>query len=166
MLFCVMVWPSSAQGNRPYARPTRQAVYIVVTPSPENSIFCPLCFQSLAHSFGASFFTTPLQSVRSALFTENTGGGYTPQESPHVFKLLRTLQDSDCPKLARRSSLARSCTRQAAEAGRPVDVPLDLRCFPTENAVYLFSLHTVVRVFRTQRGGVHPTPVDQAKKGS
>jgi hypothetical protein len=88
-----MVWPSPAQGIRPYAPRTGQIVYIVVTPSLGNSIFCSLCFQSLAHSFAASFFATPLQSAFSALFAKNTGGGYTPQNSPHVFKDLRTLAD-------------------------------------------------------------------------
>jgi hypothetical protein len=87
-----MVWPSSAQGIRPYASRTSQTVCIVVTPSPENSIFWPLCFQSLAHSFAGVFSTTPLQSYSSALFAKNTGGGYTLTNSPHVFKGLRTLQ--------------------------------------------------------------------------
>jgi hypothetical protein len=73
-----MVWPSPAHGHRPYAPRTRQTVSIV-TPSPEHSISCPLCFQSLAHSFASSFFATPLQSVRSALFAQNARGGYTPQ---------------------------------------------------------------------------------------
>src|SRR5579864_2565568 len=88
-----MVWPSSAQGIRPYASRTSQTVCIVVTPSPENSIFWPLCFQSLAHSFAGVFSTTPLQSYSSALFAQNTGGGYTPQNLPLVFKDLRTLQN-------------------------------------------------------------------------
>ena len=89
------------------ATPTHQTVSKLVTPNPENSIFCPLCFQSLAHSFlprakprGArsglfrtyilcshtltnsfarAHSTTPLQSVLSALFAQNTGGGYTPK---------------------------------------------------------------------------------------
>jgi hypothetical protein len=74
-----MVWPSSAQGNRPYAPQTRQTVCIVVTLSPENSFFCPLCFQSLTHSFASSFFATPLQSICSTLFAQNTRGGYTLQ---------------------------------------------------------------------------------------
>jgi hypothetical protein len=73
------------------APPTRHSVYKIVTPNSQNVVFCPFCFQSLAHSFAASFSTTPLQSVRSALFAGNTGGGYTPQSSPHVFKGLRTL---------------------------------------------------------------------------
>jgi hypothetical protein len=88
---CVMVWSSSAQGNRPYAPSTRQIVCIVVTPRPENGIFCSLCFQSLAHSFAGVFSTTPLQSYCSALFAKNTGGGYTPHNLLRVFKHLRTL---------------------------------------------------------------------------
>jgi hypothetical protein len=74
-----MVWSSPAQGNRPYAPSTRQTVCIVVTPSPENGIFRSLCFQSLTHSFAGVFSTTPLQSYSSALFAQNTGGGYTPE---------------------------------------------------------------------------------------
>src|SRR5579864_5742848 len=42
-----MVWLSPAQGNRPYAPRTGQTVYIVVTPYPENGIFCSLCFRQL-----------------------------------------------------------------------------------------------------------------------
>ena len=45
-----------------------------------------------------------------------------------------------------------------AEAGRPVGVPLEPRCFPTENALYPFSLYIVARLFSPQRGGVHPPP--------
>ena len=94
-----MVSAVSALGNCPYAPPTRQTVCIVVTPTPQNSIFCPLCFQSLAHSFAGVFSTTPLQSYSSALFAKNTGGGYTLTNSPHVFKGLRTLQVLICGDL-------------------------------------------------------------------
>src|SRR4029077_6919566 len=86
-----MVWSCSAQGFRPYAPSTRQTVCIVVTPSPENGIFCSLCFQSLTHSFAGVFSTTPLQSYSSALFAKNTGGGYTPCNLPLVFNRLKTL---------------------------------------------------------------------------
>ena len=41
---------------------------------------------------------------------------------------------------------------------RPVDAPLERRCFPTEKALYLFSLHIVAGLFPSQRGGVHPLP--------
>ena len=88
-----MVWLSSAQGIRPYAPPTPQTVCIVVSPTPENSIFCPLCFQSLAHSFGNGISATLLFSQASALFTQNTGGRYHPHDLPLVFKDLRTLTD-------------------------------------------------------------------------
>src|SRR5690349_19588413 len=81
---------SSAQGTRPYAHSTRQAVCKLVTPNSQNGIFCSLCFQSLAHSFGNGISATLLFSQASALFTQNTGGEYTPPESPHVFKRLRT----------------------------------------------------------------------------
>ena len=50
-----------------------------------------LSFLSLPHSFAESFSTTPLQSYSSALFAQNTGGGYTPRIPPHVFKGLRAL---------------------------------------------------------------------------
>src|SRR4029077_14898940 len=89
-----MVWSSSAQGIRPYAPSTRQTVCIVVTPSPENGIFCSLCFQSLTHCFAGVFSTTPLQSYSSALFAQNTGGGYIPLYRSFVFKALRTFTPS------------------------------------------------------------------------
>jgi len=111
-----MVWSSRAQGNRPYARPTRQAVCKLVTPNSQNSIFCSLCFQSLARSFASSFFTTPLQSVRSALFHKNTGGGYTSQNSLHVFNGLQTLQDS-----ARRGSPRVYLPSMGRRPARPAD---------------------------------------------
>src|SRR5579864_1176962 len=88
-----MVWLSPAQGNRPYAPRTGQTVCIVVTPYPENGIFCSLCFQYLTHSFAGVFSTTPLQSYCSTLFAKNTGGGYTPPSLPLVFKRLRTLKN-------------------------------------------------------------------------
>ena len=72
-----MVSALSALGSCPYARPTRHAVCKLVTSNSQNGIFRPLCFQSLAHSFAASVLATPLQSAFSALFAENTGGGYT-----------------------------------------------------------------------------------------
>jgi len=157
-----MFWSSSALGIRPNASSTGQAVCIQVTPSPENGIFCSLCFQSLTHSFARVFSTTPLQSCSSTLFAKNTGGGYIPPNLLFVFKGFRTLQNSACPKLAHRSSLARSCTRQAAEAGRPVVAPLEPRCFPTENALYLFSLLAVAGLFPSQRGGYTPLPLSRA----
>ena len=40
----------------------------------------------------------------------------------------------------------------------PVVVPLEPRCFSTGNAIYLFSLYIVIRLFPFKRGGVHPLP--------
>jgi hypothetical protein len=111
-----MVSAVSAQGNCPYAPSTRQTVCIVVTPSPENGGFCSLCFQSITHSFAGVFSTTPLQSYCSALFAQNTGGGYTPQNLPLVFKGLRTLAPN-----GEREGLPRLqpevCSRRADSAG-------------------------------------------------
>jgi len=148
-----MVWPSSAQGNRPYASQTRQAVCKLATPSSENAFFFPLSFQSLTHSFAGEHSTTSLQSYCSALFAKNMGGGYTPKNLPLVFNHFRTLQNSACPKLARRSSLARSCTRQAAEAGRPVGALLfSYRKWPLS----LFSSFHYGTLSFTTRGGYTP----------
>jgi len=41
---------------------------------------------------------------------------------------------------------------------RPVELPLEPRCAPVENIVYLLSLHAVTQLFASQRGGVHPPP--------
>jgi hypothetical protein len=73
-----MFWPSSAQGTRPYAPPTRQTVCIIVTPSPENGIFCPLCFQFLAHFY---------PELRGALLTQLLCNQFVPhslQKTPGV----------------------------------------------------------------------------------
>jgi len=89
-----MVWSSSAQSNRPYAPPTLQTVCKLVTPSSQNVVFCSFSFQSLAHSFAGAYSTTPLPSYSSALFAQNTGGGYIPPNLPFVFKSFRTLTPS------------------------------------------------------------------------
>jgi hypothetical protein len=136
-----------------------------VTPSPENGISCSLCFQSLAHSFAGVFLTTPLQSCCSALFDKNTGGGYTPRNSYHVFKRLRTLPpNGECEGV-----YPERCTRGASglfhcfvASLRPylsfVVASLESRCISTENVLYLFSVHVVTGLFPSQRGGVHPLP--------
>jgi catechol 2,3-dioxygenase-like lactoylglutathione lyase family enzyme len=108
-----MVWSSSAQGIRPYAPSTRQTVCKLVTPTPENSIFCPLCFQSLTHSFAGVFSTTPLQSYSSALFAQNTGGGYTLQDLLFIFKGLRTLAPN-----GQREGVTRLAPRSLFEGSR------------------------------------------------
>jgi hypothetical protein len=120
-----MVWTSSAQGIRPYAPLTRQTVCIVVTPTPEYIIFCPLCFQSLAHSFENGISAILLESCLSALFAQNTGGGYTPPISPHLFKRLRTLQDQWIPDTqAVRACGERSRTMRILNSpGRGLSVP-------------------------------------------
>jgi len=50
-----------------------------------------LSFHTLANSFAQAHSTTPLQSIRSALFSKNTGGGYIPQNLLRVFKHLQTV---------------------------------------------------------------------------
>ena len=85
-----MVSAVSALGIGPYAPPTRQAIYKLVTPSPENHVSYPPYFQSLAHSFGNEISATLLFSKVSALFSKNTGGGYPRQDLPLLSKDLRT----------------------------------------------------------------------------
>ena len=86
---------SSEQGNRPYASTTPDCLQT----SYLRPVFCSFSFQSLAHSFAGTHSTTPLHSYRSALFAENTGGGYIPRDLFFVFKRLRTLSPAcaSCP---------------------------------------------------------------------
>jgi hypothetical protein len=149
------------------APPTRQTVYIVVTPSPENGTFCSLCFQSLTHSFAGVFSTTPLQSYSSALFAQNTGGGYTLQDLLFIFKDLRTLPDlafvhptSSKWAFPGRSSLCASVSLWLSLSA--VGVPLEPRCTTTENAPYLHSVHIVTGLFLSPRGGYTPPPLSRA----
>jgi hypothetical protein len=178
-----MAWSSSAQGNRPYAPSTRRTVGIVVTPIPENGIFCSLCFQSLTHSFlprakprGARsvlfgsyilcshiltnsfalvFSTTPLQSYSSALFAKNTGGGYTPPSLPLVFKGLRTPKVLAFPELACRSRVIRGGrSSRWCPRCRPVGAPL---CNGGKRSLSRFSSYRCRHVCFTTRRGT-PTP--------
>src|SRR5579864_275139 len=172
----VMVWPSSAQGNRPYAPPTRQTVCKPVTPILRKPVFCSFCFQSLPDSLVRVHLTTPLQSVHSALFGQNTGGGYTACTLPPVFKHLRTPQDSARSGVSRLPAgiyflqmFSRLATRLSRAKSRglcpplsphwsPVLVSLHRRCFPTGNALHPFSLHIVAGIFPLNGGGVPPPP--------
>ena len=77
-----MIWPSLAQGYRPYAPGTCQTVCIVVTLNPEKCIFCPLCFQSLAHSFVKAAFDNffAINSFRT-LCEKHRGWVYPPNSA-------------------------------------------------------------------------------------
>jgi hypothetical protein len=86
-----MVWSSPAQGNRPYAPRTGQAVCIVVTPDPKSGVLYPSSFQSLAHSFENGNSATLVLSKGPALFVQNTWGRYLPPHLPFVFKGFGTL---------------------------------------------------------------------------
>jgi hypothetical protein len=130
----------------------------------------PLLPNSL-NSLALLFFHTLLRSGFLQLlsfqllpnsFAKTTGGGYTPKNLPLVFNHFRTLQNSAFPKLARRSSLARSCTRQAAEAGRPVVVPLEPRwssvVFPRKTLSISFPFMPLPDFFLHNEGGYTPHP--------
>ena len=163
-----MSWSSSALGIRPNASSTRQTVCYLVTPSPQNVVFYPFSFLSLAHSSARDHSATPLLSYSSALFSKNTGGGYTLRNSPPVFKRLRTLaplapnrlfEGSDFCEgawLALSLPAVAGCLRLQARWS-PVDAPLARRCFSTGNALDLFSIHVLTRLFSSQPGGT-PTP--------
>ncbi len=142
-----MFWSSSALGIRPNAPSTRQAVCKLVTTSPQNVVFYPSSLQSLAHSFAHKNLTTPLQSYCSALFSKNTGGGYTPKNLPLVFKHFRTLTTGPLWSLH-----------------SPVLVPLERRCFPMENGLYLFARHLAAGLYPSQGEGVH-TPIPLHSNG-
>jgi hypothetical protein len=86
-----MVSAAPSLGIGPCAPPTTQAVSKLVTSRPQNAIFYPSSFQSLAHSFENENSTTRLLSEGSALFVQNTGGRYLSHDLPLVFKDLRTL---------------------------------------------------------------------------
>jgi hypothetical protein len=129
MLKCFMFWPSSAQGNRPYASTTHQTVYKLVTSSLQNVAFCPFYFQSLAHSLAEAFSTTPLRSYCSALFAQNTGGGYIPHNLPLVFNALRTLARATSGLPTVTAARAEACCPGAAPL-QPVVVRLELPSSP------------------------------------
>jgi len=101
----------SSLGIGPCAPPTTQAVRKLVTPRPQNAIFYPSSFQSLAHSFENENFTTRLLSEGSALFVQNTGGRYLSHDLPLVFKDLRTLAPN-----GEREGVARLASKSLFEA--------------------------------------------------
>jgi hypothetical protein len=120
-----------------------------------------LYFLSLAHSFAVRFFPTPLQSICSALFHKNTGGGYIPRISPLVFKRLGTPQNSlrlhalPVPP----ESYVWFTHYLIAPLLRYISLCLSLesRCISMENASYPFSLPIVARLSPAQRRGyTHP----------
>ena len=94
-----------ALGNRPCAPPTCHNVCKLVTLSLKTPLSIPVSFQSLVHSFENETLTTLALSETSALFSNKTGGGYTPRNRPIVFKRLRTLRRV-FPELACRSNLS------------------------------------------------------------
>src|SRR5579863_2857439 len=53
---------------------------------PQNNVSYPFSFQSLAHSFGNEISATRVLSKPSALFTQNTGGRYSPPRSAFCFQ--------------------------------------------------------------------------------
>jgi len=100
--------------------------------------------------------TEKLGSLESTL-TKNRGAGAPLFACPLLAELPCR---SSC--LPAEAELACRSSRLHAEAGRPVGaavvVPLEPRCFPTEKALYPFSLHIATRHFPTQRRGYTPTP--------
>jgi hypothetical protein len=89
-----MVRLSSALGIRPHACTTRQSVYKLVSFRPQKAVLHPLSFL-LRTLWQRSIRQLLCNHNSSALFTENAGGGYTPNNVPLVFKGLRTLTPSD-----------------------------------------------------------------------
>ncbi len=157
-----MVWLSPAQGNRPYAPPTGQAVYKLVTPSPKNAVFYPFSFQSLEHSLVREHSPTPLQSYCSALFRQNRGSGYIPQNRPVVFKSLHTLPKPACPTCpapACRSMLA--CGGRSSRR-RSVGGPLYSN---GKRSLSLFSLYRYQTLSCTTSGVHPPQPACQVGAG-
>src|SRR5579863_5469457 len=88
-----MFQPVSPLGNRPCARPTRQLVCKLVTPTCRNAVSYLLPFQYVAHSFENENSATHVFSEGSALFGQNTGGSYIPHDLSVLFNALRTPQD-------------------------------------------------------------------------
>src|SRR5579863_4096624 len=136
-----MVWPSSAQGNRPFAPATTQAVCKLVTPSSENAFFFPfpfnllhtllqdsirqlLCNHILPHSLQKTWGVGILRRIR-LMFSG-------------VYKLFQKLEIRSSSGCAFPSQCLRP-TRSVRETDKPyidrcdsVVAPLESRCFPTE----------------------------------
>ena len=106
-----------------------------------------LSFLSLAHSFSpwSSGNPFPFNSLRTLSIAM---GVYTPM-ADHSRSARRLLGGHSCG--------GRSSHAIPIAAVAPVVVPLEPRCFPTGNALYLLSPHIVTALFFSQRG-VHPPP--------
>jgi hypothetical protein len=145
------------------ATPTRQTVSKLVTPGPPNVIFCPLCFQSLAHSFAGSLLATPLQSYRSALFAQNTGGWVYPSGFASCFQAFTHSSRPDLLGLPRsgRGPLgvhlaSQKIQREAASVAVPSIRRWSLVVFPWEFRSISFPFLSLPDSFLSNDGGVHP----------
>ena len=172
-----MVSALSAQGNRPYARFVCR----------RRSFLCPILrlatrlsrlprssrgAQSRGHSFipFTPIFEGSAQSRGHLVFPE-LYFPVTPLEatltassgSVHSKRLTARLSPLECaltknPGVGSVSFIISllHCIRVRC---RPVDAPLEPRCFPTGKALYPFSLRIVAGLFSSQRGGGTPPPL-------
>jgi hypothetical protein len=125
-----------------------------------------LSFHSLAHSFAQAHSTTPLQSYSSALFSKNTGAGYTPPEIRLMFsrvsELFKFRPSMPAPiLLGSLPAVAGYMRRQVV----PLETPLCSRwssvVFPRKTLSISFPFMSLPDHFRHNEGGYTPSPCQE-----